>query len=104
MNEEQKRFTIEKIEKCNNDISVENSNAKTAFMFGIFATFFATYTLLNSDPYIQAIGGLHIPIAFAHVKNLIQSICKKTGLENQLAYLEYQLEMANLEDNKGKGR
>ena len=111
MNEEQKRFTVEKVEKYN-----ELQGQKNIVKQALWAAFHAIATygwvsgatnpeLIPGIPsWVFVIGGVVTSVAFlGRVKSIITSIVKKAGLENMVEQLNHQLEVEDLGSKEESG-
>lgn len=113
MNNEQKRFTVGKIEKYEKSSSQEQKNiTKEAIFTGIMAIGTACnfMSMGSSNPlypeWFGAMFGLATAtMAIDGLKNMVMAISKKTGHDNMIEYLNYQLDINELGDKEeSRGR
>ena len=113
MNEQQKEYTVKQIEKYKKGVE-ESGNKKfkqMQFLFLGLALLLSSSLLFNGvlgDLETNTIFGsicsiIGTPIAGISLFEVIESICKKAGLENRIADLQDQLNLANLENTEEKG-
>ena len=109
MTDEQKRFKIQKIESYEEQISQENKEAilKT-FLLGLVAagTLHVFTTAANANSDIDKIllhsAGLLETYSCAYVlKGLIESIIRKTNLQNKIEDINSELEMPENKESRG---
>ena len=118
MNENQKEFTVQQITKYNAEKnqakSAATKNAVLAGMFSLYTIFCVMNLSFTEDAStLQAtIEGLFatatasitgIPTLIC-IKNMLIKILRVAGLENMIADLEHQLEMAGFSEDKTEGK
>lgn len=112
MTDEQKRFKIQKIEHYNEQISQENKETiKNTFSLGLAVAgtvcFFKTIPNVNYNEAFQLIclslGLANIGYSAYSLKNLMESISRKTNLQSKADDINSELEISEeLEMSEGK--
>lgn len=109
MTDEQKRFKIQKIEYYNEQISQENKESiKNTFLLGITAVGTICYFTAipnERDEIFRLIyfftGLTEMGLSSYWLKNLIESISRKTNLENKVDDINRELEMLEGKESRG---
>lgn len=102
---EQKRYTVEKIEKYNEEIDQEKKNIKEELIKSAGIAFSITCCIIPKVEWVQYIAVANAPILVWGIRNIVDGICSKAGLENSVSDFDHQVEMLDRENNyKGRGR
>ena len=109
MTDEQKRFKIQKIEHYNEQISQENKEAiKHTFLLGISSVGAMVYYTAMPNERNEIIQYIYLSLGLADMglsaywlKNLIESISRKTNLENKVDDIKSELEMLEGKESRG---
>ena len=109
MTDEQKRFKIQKKEHYNEQISQENKEAiKNTFLLGITAVGAMVYYTAMPNERNEIIQYIYLSLGLADMglsaywlKNLIESISRKTNLENKVDDIKSELEMLEGKESRG---
>ena len=105
MNNEQRKYIVEKIEKKENE--VEENRKRTiinAFLLGLsgLAALASVVTNISGSTLLWKILLLvNTSYTVYNLKEMLDAIAKKTGLETEVNMLQSQLDLDYLKDNKG---
>ena len=114
MENEEKKFKIEKINKYNKELEDEKKETSDkAFLMGASAicVFLALATLSSADinnnfaiPIIKFIGSIQTGYTIYQLKGMLESINKKTILQVKIDDLKDELELMEKEEKKERTR
>lgn len=106
MTEEERRFKILKKESYKELKEKENKKlTKAAFWTGVTSMLVVTgiYGMINFDiPMIGLLCGIVYSVdTVSNLKNVIEAVCKKTLYEGKIEDIDRELEMLELNENRG---
>lgn len=111
MNEQQKEYTVKQIEKYKEESEMFHKNSlKGAIFLGAGLALLIVNAIISGkvdfalEIFRSVISGFVIFASTISLWVMVTCIFKKAGLDNRIAELQDQLNLANLEDTEEKGR